>query len=258
MQIDQDRLRAILRDKHSYYGSGNIPIRKDYRWYPTRNQLIASQLPPAARVLDLGCGNGGFLVEQSACFQYGLGIDIDADFLRLAEEAKQARGVRNVEFRLLDFPKDAAQLPAESFDLVTSFRGPLGDNLEEFQAAYRLLRPEGLIFCEEIAEEHQKEIDAVFWPPEPGAPVVRQVERLRTMMEQAGFDIRLALDHFSKWIYPDVYAWFAYICNLWTWLDIPLLEPDDPRIAQFAGQNTNASGEIVTTHHVAWVAGIKK
>jgi SAM-dependent methyltransferase len=263
MQIDQDRLREILQRKHSYYGSGDIPIRKDYRWFPARDDFIAAQITSAARVLDLGCGSGGFLLEQSACFHSGLGIDIDPEHLQLAEQAKQAQGIQNVEFRLLDFPRDAAQLPPESFDLVTSFRGPLGDNAEEFQAAYRLLRPAGLIFCEEIAEEHQKEIDAIFWPPEPGqgtdgeAAVVRKVDQVRTMLERSGFDVRLALDHFSKWIYPDVYAWFAYICNLWTWLNIPLLEPDDPRIAQFAEQNTNASGEIVTTHHVAWVAGIK-
>jgi len=55
-----------------------------------------------------------------------------------------------------------------------------------------------------------------------------------------------------------MYAWMEYICNLWTWLGILLPEPDDPRIALFAERNTTTTGEIETTHHVAWVAGVKK
>lgn len=43
-----------------------------------------------------------------------------------------------------------------------------------------------------------------------------------------------------------------------TWLGIPLPEPDDPRIALFAERNTIATREIETTHHVAWVAGVKR
>jgi len=46
-------------------------------------------------------------------------------------------------------------------------------------------------------------------------------------------------------------------CNLWTWSGLPLPEPDDARISQFAERNTNAEGEIETTHHVAKVAAVK-
>ena len=77
-------------------------------------------------------------------------------------------------------------------------------------------------------------------------------------MAQHGFDMRLTADVFTKWIYPDIYAWLRYTGNLWTWLGIPLPEPDDPRIAQFAERHTIATGEIETTHHVARVAGVKQ
>ena len=85
-----------------------------------------------------------------------------------------------------------------------------------------------------------------------------QVDEFEALMEQNGFDVRLAAEIFTKWIYPDVYAWLAYICHLWTWLGIPLPEPDDPRIGLFAERNRIATGEIETTHHVAWVAGVKR
>ena len=77
-------------------------------------------------------------------------------------------------------------------------------------------------------------------------------------MAQHGFDARLTADVFTKWLYPGVYAWFQFIGNLWTWLGIPLPKPDDPRIARFSEQNTIATGEIQTAHHVARIAGVKR
>ncbi len=76
-------------------------------------------------------------------------------------------------------------------------------------------------------------------------------------MESCGISIRLVADIFSKWYYPDVYEWLFWQCSLWTWLQVPLLEADDPRIIQFAEKTTIATGEIETTHHVVWVAGVK-
>jgi len=32
MQIDQNRIRTILKAEHSYYGSGDIPIRRGDCW----------------------------------------------------------------------------------------------------------------------------------------------------------------------------------------------------------------------------------
>jgi SAM-dependent methyltransferase len=258
MQLDQDRIRAILNDEHSYYGRGDIPIRVDDRWHPKWQNIIAPQLSPTMRILDVGCGSGRFLLETSPRFFSGLGVDHDPDHIDLAQEAKRAEGVSNVDFLLLEYPDGIKQLQPESFDMVVSLRGPVPGTDENIQAAHSLLRPEGLLYCEEIAEEHQKEVTEIFSDHFPKKSTVRKVVELREALERNGFDIRLAADIFTKWIYPDVYAWMQYICNLWTWLDIPLPEPDDPRIHLFAERNMNAAGETVTTHHVAWVAGVKK
>jgi hypothetical protein len=77
------------------------------------------------------------------------------------------------------------------------------------------------------------------------------------MMEANGFELRMSADLITKRFYPDFYAWFAYICNLWTWLDVPLPQADDPRLPLFAEQNTTSSGEIKVTAHTCWVAGVK-
>jgi SAM-dependent methyltransferase len=258
MQIDQDRIRAILKAEHSYYGWGDVPIRRDDRWEVGWDNLIAPQLSPAMHVLDVGCGKGHFLLELSPRFHTGLGIDNDPAHIKMAEEAKRAEGIQNVDFLLLNYPGEIAQLQPESFDMVVSLRGPLVDTAEGVQAAHHLLRPDGLLYCQEIAELHHKEVVEVFGEGSRGEESIRKVDEVRVLIERNGFDVRLAADFFSKWLYPDVYAWVEYICNLWTWLGIPLPEPDDPRIALFAERNTIATGVIETTHHVAIVAGVKQ
>jgi SAM-dependent methyltransferase len=259
MEIDQGRIRAILKAEHFYYGWHDIPIRRDERWIPPGGEnIIAPQLSPTMHVLDVGCGNGHFLLDLSTSFHTGLGVDHDPKHIQMAEEAKCEEGIQNVEFLLLDYPGEIAQLQPESFDMVVSLRGPVPGTAEGIQAAHRLLRPDGLLYCEEIAKLHQKEVAEIFGDRSCEEKMMPKVDEVRALMERNGFDVRLAADIFTKWIYPDVYAWVEYICHLWTWLGIPLPEPDDPRIALFAERNAIATGEIETTHHVAWVAGVKQ
>jgi len=258
MQIDPDRIRSILKAEHSYYGSRDVPIRKDTRWYPGVVNLCAEQLSSRMHVLDVGCGNGGTLLELSTSFHTGLGIDNDPEHIQMAEEAKRTQGIQNVEFLLLDFPRESEQLHPESFDMVFSLRGPIPDTAEGIQAAHRLLRREGLLFCEEIGELHHKEKNEIFADSARSKEMIPRVAEVRMLMEQNGFNVRLAADIFTKWIYPDVYAWLQFECNIRAWLGIPLPEPEDPRIGLFAERNTIATGEIETTHHVVWVAGVKQ
>jgi SAM-dependent methyltransferase len=257
MKIDQDRIQAILEAEHFFYGSRDL-IRVDDRWMPYWEHLIAPQLSPTMHVIDVGCGNGHFLLELSIYFHYGLGVDNDPVHIQMAEDAKRDEGVKNVDFLLMDYPREAAQLQPESFDMVVSNRGPLTDTAAEVRVAYRLLRPEGLLYCEEIADNHHKEVVEIFGDGAEGNGSNRIVAEVKALLEQNGFDVRLAADVFTKWYYPDVYAWLEYICNIWSWLGRPLPEPDDPRIEQFAERNTIPTGEIETTHHVAWLAGVKQ
>jgi SAM-dependent methyltransferase len=257
MQIDRERIQSILRAEHTYYGKDDIPIRIDRRWMPYWQHIIAPQLSPAMRVLDVGCGKGHFLLALSPHFATGLGIDNDPKQIQMAQEAKRKEGGDNVEFLLLDYPSEIAQLEPASFDMLVSLRGPLADNAESVQAAHRLLCRDGLLYCEEIAELHQTEKRAIFDPGSLPART-RRVDEVKLLLEQNGFDVRLAADVFTKWFYRDIYAWLQQECDLRAWLGVPFPEADDPRIAEFAERNTITTGEIETTHHVAWVAGVKR
>lgn len=257
MEVDRERIGAILAARHSYYGARDIPIRRDTRWYPTVSDTICNQVLPEMRVLDVGCGDAAMLLELAPLVHSGVGIDNDPEHIGLAETARQAHSIANIEFLMLDFPGQIARLEPESFDLVYSLRGPVGDTSASVAAALTLLRRGGLLFCEEIGEHHQHEVRTVFDRDGHPEEIAAQSVRLGQLMERNGLDIRLIADVFTKWIYPDVYAWFEYQCNIWSWLGMPLPDADDPRIGWFAERNQSDSGEIAVTHHVVRVAGVR-
>ena len=134
MKLNQERLRGILSADHSYYGTRLAEFRRDERLKPSTLDFIAAQLSPDMRVLDIGCGNGTTLLENSHLFASGLGIDNDPDHVALAEEALQKSGCANVEFRLLNFPEDRDELQPESFNFAFTERGPIGYDSYGIQA----------------------------------------------------------------------------------------------------------------------------
>jgi SAM-dependent methyltransferase len=106
--------------------------------------------PPPARVLDVGCGNGGLLVELNALGYGAEGVSPAPGLTRLARErlARAGRGdVRIFECRLEDFP--VAERPGHYDALVFS---------ESFQyigvpttlgIAEQILKPGGhLVICD--------------------------------------------------------------------------------------------------------------
>jgi SAM-dependent methyltransferase len=118
-------------------------------------------------VLDIGCGNGETLLGYSNRFRAGVGIDRDPAHLRLAQQAQHQRAVANVEFLFLDVLEMEQRFKPETFDFVFSQRGPIGPDPVSLQAALRVLRPNGLLFCELIGELHHQEARELFEQPIP-------------------------------------------------------------------------------------------
>jgi len=257
MTLDLDRIQAIIDAPHSFYGSGQGPVRNDARLNPGARDFIGTQLDATMHVLDIGCGNGETLLEYGDRFRAGVGIDNDPAHLRLAREAQQGRAITNVEFLLLDVLKLREHFEPDTFDFVFSQRGPLGSHTGVLQAALRVLRPNGLLFCELIGDLHHQEARELFGQGPRQNQLVRTSEQARVTMEQNGISVRLAADIVSKRYYPDIYAWLQFQCSIWSWLGIPLPQADDPRFVWFAERNMIATGEIESTHHVVWAAGVK-
>ncbi len=257
MDLDEDRLKSILNQEHSYYGSLPAKCRTDGNIAPRASEIIASQFRPKMRVLDIGCGNGGTLVQNADRFDSALGVDNDSSHIELAEEALRTTNAGNVEFRLLDFLAEGESLEPESFDFVYSERSPIGYDSFGVQAALRVLKPGGLIFCELIGELHHQEVREVFGGNTRLSQMITVQDQMRVSMERNGVGIRFAANVIEKRIYPDVYEWLQFQCSIWAWGGGSLPRYDDPRLRLFAERNAASSGEIVTTHHVTWVGGVK-
>ncbi len=257
MELDRDRVRAILEADHSYYGTRPVGTREDDRLAPRASDFIASQLEPDMRVLDLGCGNGASLLENSHRFAWGLGIDSDPAHVALAQEALGHADCDNVEFRLLDFVEDGSELEPASFDFVFSERGPIGYNSHGIQAALRVLRDDGILFCEMIGDLHHQEAGELFGHGPRRNQMIRTLDQARVAMERNGVSIRIASEIVTHRYYASIYDWLEFQCGIWAWGGGQLPSPDDPRLTLFAERCTTPSGEIETTHHVVWVGGVK-
>lgn len=256
MTLDLDRIAAVLAESHSYYGGREPGYRADGRMTPGTRDFLGSQFRAGMVVLDVGCGNGGTLIAHAGTFAEGLGIDNDPAHLALADKAAAEAGTTNLSFRLLEVDQLPSQGWADRFDLVFTERGPFGYESRGIQAALSVLRTDGLIFCESIGDLHHQELREVFGAGPRFNQAIRSLDQVRVAMERNGVGIRVAADIITKRYYPDPYEWLRFQCGIWAWAGAPLPAPDDPRIGWFVERNS-ASGEIETTHHVVWVAGVK-
>ena len=264
MNIDRARLKEVVESANTVLGFWDIPFRNDNRWDPgapgtgSAGDLIARYLNPGDRILDLGCGRGHILMEICSSFQSGLGIDKDAKQIQKAEAAKRKNKIQNVDFMLLDFPRQAGRLESESFDMVISIRGALDETDESVQAAYSLLCADGLLFSEEIGELHNIEAVEIFEDNSVLDDGKTVLQKQREIFERNGFEVRLAADILGKMVFQDIYTWFQYQCNLALEFGGSLPDPDDPRIALYAARNTLKTGEVVLTWHCPWIGCVKK
>ena len=162
--------------------------------------------------------------RTAICLHRGLGIDNDPDHVALAEEALQKSGCANVEFRLLNFPEDRDELQPESFNFAFTERGPIGYDSYGIQAALRLLKDDGLLFCEMIGNLHLQEVAELFGPSQtlqPRNQMIRTLEQARVAMERNRVSIRIASDIVTKRYYPNIYEWLQFQCSIWPGSGIP-------------------------------------
>ncbi|WP_219418290.1 class I SAM-dependent methyltransferase [Pseudonocardia nigra] len=115
---------------------------------PVIDRLMAAlDLDDRSRVLDLGCGTGQLTVPLAACTRSVLGVDIEADMLRLARRAGQDAGADNITWMLgadSDLGALAPWVGEHVLDAVTIGQAPHWmDPPRLFRALRRLVRPGG-------------------------------------------------------------------------------------------------------------------
>ena len=104
---------------------------------------LTARLPPNARVLDLGCGNGAKIAGLAGTFEL-VGVDLSEEQLRLARAEVPGATFVNGDFEELGFP-------AHAFDAVTAFYSIMHVPRDGHQALFERiagwLKPGGLFLA---------------------------------------------------------------------------------------------------------------
>ncbi len=166
---------------------------------------MCGDLPPAPRILDLGCGSGGQTLHLSELTAGTIvAMDSHAPSIKRLEATIAARGLsQRVQAQVGDMAHP--DWPPESFDLVWSEGALYNIGIESaLRVCHGLLRPGGyLAFTDAVwlTDDPPPEVRAVF---DPDYPTMGRVQDVLTAIESGGF---APLGHFSL---PDEAWWIDF------------------------------------------------
>lgn len=162
------------------FGSSNINREKAYLydlytvpgWKEPFDSLIESQLeyPKAGRILEVGCGTGGFAIELASRLGEGVevvAVDEDAERIGLARGKASVQKLGNVDFGVGTF-EEPVQV-GQTFDLIVvdlSLIRPsdLDDRLSDIFASTRdLLSEDGQIAFKLATRGSFDEFHSFYW-----------------------------------------------------------------------------------------------
>lgn len=112
-RLSEEELRRI-------YGQGYVDQYDPHAVQRMRRMLPFFDFPPDAVVADFGCGNGVLLELIAPRVREYVGVDFSEEFVRAADERRDARGIHNGAFHCAD---------------IAAF---CGDHPNEFDAAFAL------------------------------------------------------------------------------------------------------------------------
>ncbi len=221
----------ITSDLYTQIELGEIPVAAALASLGCGNPTALAELHPGERVLDLGSG-GGIDVLLSARrvgpTGFAFGLDMTDEMLELAERNRRDAGVENVRF--LKGIIEAIPLPENSVDVVISncVINLSADKGQVLHEAYRVLAPGGRFAVSDIVVQGELP-PALRQDMESWAGCVAgalEEDIYRTLLQEAGFvDI-------------DIEVTRRYTLN-----DIATSPTDAPHSSDESG---GASGELVS------------
>ncbi len=153
------------------------------------------RLKPGEKVLDIGCGWGGFVVYAAKKYQVKvLGITLSENQARYAQEWIKREGLEDLaEVRLLDYRQVDESEPFDKLVSIGMFEHVGSSKLfTYFRKAWRLLKPGGIFLNHGIAADwslrirHWSFTDRYVFPDGELLPIWKTLR----VAERTGFEIR--------------------------------------------------------------------
>ena len=262
MNIDMAKIAKIVQK----YAALD-PLDAYYRSYQISSQLlnpfpcsaeatIAGVMTANARVLDIGCGDGHTLIQNTYRFQEGIGIDESAYIIAKANYSAIEASTNNVRFlkaKVMELPFDDG-----SFDFVFSERGPLGHDDATLAAAIRVLKPGGRIFIETMGSFFMRENDS----PDKShgqETLLTTLDTERDRFQRSHIEPMLLMSHVSILHFGSLYDWFEYHCAIERYMENPLPSTSEDNLVKNIVQNAaDETGALNLTQHHIWMGGVLK
>jgi SAM-dependent methyltransferase len=107
--------------------------------------LRMAEVKKGDHVIDLGSGDGRIVIEAAKRGATGLGVDLDANLVKLAGENAARAGVADrTQFRVMDlFDVDLAPATVVAFYLLPNFNEKLGPRLLKLRPGTRIVSHDG-------------------------------------------------------------------------------------------------------------------
>lgn len=165
---DPERLRKVIerrkRETRAHFNRmagrlGGAPCPG--RGWPAVGPLLARLLPPVV-IADLGCGEGWLSQLLAERAQRVIAVDLSPKMVAFAAQEAKKRNFANLEFRVGDLQNPP--IPPESVDIaVLSQALHHAPNPEEAAtAAFRILRPGGLLVILDLCEHSFEEARTLY------------------------------------------------------------------------------------------------
>jgi ubiquinone/menaquinone biosynthesis C-methylase UbiE len=199
--------------------------------------------------LDMGCGDGRFILSIAPNFEKIIGIDLSEGMLEAARKLKKEKGLNNIELQKQDVFHTLFE--NKSFDVIYSRRGPT-----PFSEAFRLLKPGGCFIEIDIGEKDTQELKEVFGRGQNfGKWNTPRIEAVKQKARKIGFNIIFAKEFFYSEYYPTYKDLDVFLQGVPIFEDFDSVK-DKKLLKKYVNKFKTKKGIKLLRHRV--VAGLRK